>query len=168
MLQKISLFVALACYVAICALFFLFGSILQYTQMTLYTNLTYPARADHFFETFSPLTRITTPTLMYVCRDLMSRPSVPHREVGQIEKLVKPEAWPAIKNLELCEPILVMRGDSLDYALLGRQYAYQWALTNLSGTKEAALKYLDKSRSMSPLRKDVGAINEQTRIYLGM
>lgn len=162
LLRRFGLLLLLGAYVVACALLFVYASVVPYAQLTLYAGLDASGRTDAYFDLKSPHLRLSTPALVQVCRDLMGKDS------KLVEGAAKSEAGPALslKNLKTCEPSLLMRGDSVDLALLGRQHAYLWAATKEDIYRESALLFISRSNTASPRRSDAGAINAQSMNYL--
>jgi hypothetical protein len=164
-LGRIGLLLLLCAYVVVCALLFAYASLLSYAQLTLYAGLNSSGRAGAYLEVNGPLPEVSTPALVYVCRDLMGKVG-DGVKLGEGAVQAMPELTITLKNLKSCEPSLLMRGDSVDLALLGWHYAYLWAATKDERHRKSAFFYISRSNAASPRRSDTRSINAKSRDYL--
>ena len=168
-MRRLGLLILLGAYVGAFALLFAFASLLPYAQLSLYAGLDSSGRAGEYLDLKGPLAGLSTPALVYVCRDLLAKPAGALKSEGadagvegQRPERAAPASAQMLKALKACQPSLLTRGDSVDLALLGRQHAYLWAATKDERHRESAQLFILRSTAASPRRLDAAALNAQS------
>ena len=164
-LGRIGMLILLGSYVVVCTLLFAYASLIPYAQLTLYAGLKSSGRAGAYLDLNGPLPEVSTPALVYVCRDLIGTVG---DGVNLAEGAVQamPELTITLKNFKGCEPSLLMRGDSVDLALLGWYHAYLWVETKDERHRKSAFFYISRSNAASPSRSETKSINAKSSDYL--
>ena len=165
-MRRLGLLILLGAYVGAFALLFALASLVPYAQLSLYAGLDSSGRAGGYLDVRGPLAGLSTPALVYVCRDLLAKPAGALKsevgKEGEMPERAAPDSAQMIKALKACQPSLLKRGDSVDLALLGRQHAYLWAATKDERHRQSAQLFILRSTAASPKRLDAAALNAQS------
>ena len=142
-------------------LFFNF-SLIPYIQLNIYYK--YLLNESLFIKDNMILSNINTPAMIDICKDIMNKTDVHSNliNINDINKIIS-----SIKtNITNCQSKLLSRGESTDFAVMGKVYSYLFYITHQNLYKEQAEYYIFHSKSLSPKREDLQRINSISATYL--
>jgi carboxypeptidase C (cathepsin A) len=143
---------------------FLNLSLVPYLQLNTYLKYSLNKNTNQFIKNNLVLSNINTSAMVDICRDLMSKADL-HSSIEKIYNIDENISL-AETNIKNCSSKLLVRGESTDFAVLGKVYSYLYSLTNHIPYKEKAEYYIVYSKSLSPNREDLKRINSISSTYL--
>ena len=139
------------------AYLFIYFSLIPYVQLKIYYNHSLNDNTSKFIKYNTTLANINTPAMIEICRNLMNETDL----ISNNDNISLIEI-----NITNCRSKLLSRGESIDFAILGKAYSHLFSITNNNIYKEQAEYYILNSLRISPKRHDVQNINTISATYL--